>query len=443
MRTREPEFSMKKKCLRGLYDVFFLVFALGYLPLFFLKGKHRQGAWSRFGVVPHELSETLAGREVYWIHAVSVGEMVQAVRFLKVLKERFRDARFVLTATTSAGYEAACRLKDEGDRVLYFPVDFRWAVRAFVERIRPRAVMIMETEIWPNLFYELSEKNIPVFIMNGRISDKALRRYRSVRFFLGPLLNQTLRAIAVQDSQMHARFLSLGVDESRLRVTGNMKFDWTPERSEYENVEKISGALKGPRDFLWIAGSTHEGEEEAVLEVAAAVRKEEAHVKLLIAPRHLERIPSIEKQAAKKGWSFTRISGFFEGGSRAAQASSAYLLDRMGALANLYRLADAVFIGGSLVPVGGHNLVEPAYFGKPVLFGPWMNNFREMVQVFKEAGAGVEVSNAQGLRNELLKLIRDPERRNRMGAAARNLVAFHQGATLKNRDWVVSVLTGE
>ncbi len=417
--------------MRILYDIGLFLFALCYLPVFFLKGKHREGFLERFGILPAEVKKALAGKKVLWVHAVSVGEAVQAVRLIQSLRERIPGYRFVLTVTTASGRDIARKLSKEGDVVLYFPVDFRACVSAFVRQVSPRAVVVLETEIWPNLIYELSERRIPVGIVNGRISDRAIGKYRAVRNFVKPVLNR-LSAIAVQDAAMKQRFVDLGASPALVFVTGNMKFDWRPASSDPEPVRAIEASLAKAGHFLFVAGSTHEGEEGILFDTARSLAQRFPHFRLLIAPRHLDRMRSIEGRAVKAGLAVRRVSEW-AGRDGQWEPQTVLLLDQMGVLANLYRLADAVFIGGSLVPgFGGHNPVEAAFFEKPVLFGPHMDDFKEIVKEFKLAGACIEIAGKDALEEELISLMGSEERRKALGGAARRTIDRHQGATRKN-----------
>ncbi len=413
--------------MRFVYDILFFLFSVIYLPSFFIKGKHKDGFISRFGVVPDAVKEKLSGKNVIWIHAVSVGEMAQAVRLADALRNKYDNVQFVLTATTTTGKEIAEKFKKPEDMILYFPVDFRTSVGAFIRGINPRAVIILETEIWPNLLCALSERRIPVFIMNGRLSDRAISKYRLMKFFLAPLLNR-LTWVGAQDERMKSRFLELGLESRRITVTGNMKFDWEPPVFQGDEIETIEKRFKTPGSFLCIAGSTHAGEEAIFFDLVRTLSGEFPFFKLLIAPRHLDRIESIESQARQKG---IRLEKFSNGVTTSAHGA-VLLLDKMGILAHLYRLADVVFVGGSLVPYGGHNLIEPAYFEKPVLFGPWMNNFKEMAFEFKKAEAAVEVKDPRSLEAEIRRFIKDQQYRKTIGLAAKKLIERHRGATEKN-----------
>ncbi|MBI3252953.1 MAG: glycosyltransferase [Candidatus Omnitrophica bacterium] len=415
--------------MRFLYDIFFLVFAVGYLPFFLAKGKHRGGFLERLGILPASVRRKAAGRETVWIHGVSVGEVTLAVRLGKELKAVFPGTPFIFTTTTPAGKQVAEKLKDPGDTVLYFPVDFRFCVRRFIRNVRPRLVMIVETEIWPNLIWELSNKAVPMVLVNGRISDKAFRRYRRFVFFLGPLLRR-FSGIGAQDETMRARFVELGADPARVKVTGNLKGDWRPPDDKAPATADLKGLTKARGWFLCIAGSTHEGEEKILFELAGRLRKKRPNFRLLVAPRHLHRLSAIEAEAGKNGLVHKSLSDFLKNSANGRDAD-VILLDEMGLLGALYEAADLVFIGGSLVPVGGHNPVEPAYFGKPIVFGPFMDNFKEMAQAFKQAGAGVE-SSAENLESEIAFLMDHPEKRAALGENAKHWVSRQAGAIQKN-----------
>ena len=419
--------------IRIIYNICFFAFSLFYLPVFLLKGKHKRGLASRFGVVPEEIRKRLEGKQVFWVHGVSVGEVVQAFRLVAALKKRFPAARFVVTTTTVAGREMALGLKSGEDSVLYFPVDFGFSVRRFLAGVHPSALVLIETEIWPNLLSELSKRKIPAFIVNGRISDKAIFKYKKARFFIAPFLNG-LKAICAQDDLMKRRFIELGASPGIVSVTGNMKFDWQPNFSGEGLVKAVEGRLRGPDVFLLVAGSTHKGEEEILLEVYRSLCVKHASFRLLVAPRHLDRIGSILRLASQKGLELQRTSKIRgrAGHSPEPGPGPVFLLDSMGALADFYRLADAVFVGGSLVPNGGHNLVEPAFFEKPVLFGPFMNNFSQMAEEFKKSSAGVEVKNAKDLEQRILELVEDRNKALVFGRNAKELVLRHQGATERN-----------
>ncbi len=420
-----------------LYNVLFSVFALFYLPVFLRKGKNRGGLGSRLGHVDAAVVEKLKNQKVIWIHAVSVGEVALALRVLDHWRKVFDGVKFVLTTTTVTGYEVAGKSMHPEDVLLQFPVDFRFAVRRFIEAVHPEAVALMETEIWPNLVWELSAKNIPVFILNGRISDKAVKQYRFVRFFLRSVMKY-FSGIGAQDERMAERFMELGAWPEKVRVTGNLKFDWEPPKEAAPDVLEARQKLTVRGKFVCLAASTHEGEEEIFMDLYLELRERFPELLLFLVPRHLERIPSVEALAARKGMRLKRVftgaqNGYDEG------CIDGWILDRMGVLAHFYALADAVFVGGSLVPVGGHNLVEPAYYEKPILFGPHMNNFLEMSHLFLNGKAGFSVRDAAELRDRLIFLMQNKEVALQTGQRAKKLVADHRGALTRSTQFFVSL----
>jgi len=420
---------------RVIYDVLFFIFSLVYLPLFLLKGKHKAGFAERFGFVPAATRAALRGKKTIWVHGVSVGEVALALRLMEDLRGRFGIEKFVLTTTTVAGREVAAKGKRAEDELLYFPADFRGAVRRFTDAVRPATVVILETEIWPNLISELSSKKIPVYLLNGRISDRAIRKYRLIRGFLSGVLSK-VDGIGVQDEVMRDRFIEVGAPSGRVHVTGNIKFDWQPAGQAEEAARVVGRRIRREGAVLCVAGSTHEGEEEMIFSAYKKIVERDPRFGLVVAPRHMNRIGSVEAAAARARVPIERLSVPSKGGIEAP----VYILDRMGVLASLYRHADIVLMGGSLVPVGGHNLVEPAYYEKPIVFGPYMHNFKEMAAEFKKAGAAVEVRTESELVDALAALASDAPRRLELGAAAKRLVQRHQGATRRNIERFLSSL---
>ncbi len=430
---------IKKDQMWLLYNICFTIYALFALPAFALKGKFVRGASSRFGGVPKGIRERLVGRTVWWVHAVSVGEIGLAVRFADRLRARVPGAKILFTTMTAAGYEVARKIKNEEDDLLYVPLDFPFCVNRFIRETGPAALILFETELWPNLIRELSRRHVPVFLVNGRISDKAFPKYRRARIFLKAVL-QKISVFCVQDERMRSRFLALGAQAQKVSVNGNMKYDWEPSHYQEELARPLRRAVKSGGSFLFIAGSTHEGEEELLFRMAPELAAKFPVFRMLVAPRHLTRLLSIEKAAQRVGVSLIKTSSL--SGSEAVNhpAKAVFLLDQVGILAPLYDSADLVFIGGSLVKAGGHNLVEPAVYAKPILFGPNMDNFLEMSKEFRDGHAAVQVRNVEELKQEIERLIHDRARMQALGRAAQALARRHQGATEKNLDTVLSNL---
>jgi 3-deoxy-D-manno-octulosonic-acid transferase len=418
--------------IRLLYDLLFILFAIGYLPLFLIKGKHRKGFAMRFGAVPKEVRDTLLGKKVLWIHAVSVGEVQVASGFLEQLKARFKDHAILMTVTTMTGFEVARRLCAKTEALLYFPIDLSFCIRRFIDTVNPCAVIVLETEIWPNLLWQLRDRRIPTVILNGRISDKAIRAYRRMRFFFKDVLSG-LGAIGVQDESMRRRFVEIGADARRVVVTGNVKFDFEPpQRPALEAA--LSQRIKAPGEILFVAGSTHEGEERMIFESLPEIKRACPRIKFLIAPRHLDRMASIESDASRLGIRAVKVSSkvLLNFSPNTDGQTVVYLLNQMGVLTDFYALADIVFVGGSLVSKGGHNLVEPAYYSKPILFGPHMQNFSRMASIFKEHCAAIEVADVNDLKNQIKRLAEDANIRKSLGDAAKRLIESQKGAVEKN-----------
>ena len=425
--------------MRILYRILFFIYALVALPAFFIKGKHREGFRERFGFVPSQSRQKMAGKKVIWLHAVSVGEAAVAMRFLEALRKEFPSAAYLITVTTPTAREIVRKQKNTNDTLLYLPADFKGAVRRFIRVVDPVVLILFETEIWPNLILELSDRKIPLFIVNGRISEKAHRSYRSIRFFIGPLLGR-IRKIGAQDELMKRRFLEIGAQEGRVEVTGNLKYELRPDLASAAPWAENTKVFFGAKDtFIFIAGSTHEGEEELLLKMVGPISVSVPEFRMILAPRHPERVSSILDKARSLKVPALRISevrGVSNG------LAPVLILDKMGVLGGLYAQAQAVFLGGSLVPIGGHNPTEPAAFGKAVLFGPHMQNFKEMAEEFIRSDAAICVQNAQELKTRIEALAKDPQHRARLGAAAKELVERHEGALRKNLAMILTSLKG-
>lgn len=373
-----------------------------------------------------------------WLHAVSVGEALAAVPLARVLKERYPDRRLVVSTTTETGQALARERMQFADAVFYFPLDLPGAVRRAFRAVRPGLIVVMETEIWPNFLRAAREAAAPVVYANGRISDRSFRGFRR-----WPVASFRRRVFAdgglylMQSEEDARRVAALGAPPERVKVIGNLKYDLSPAdenplvrwlRSEMER------SRRGP---LLIAGSVLAGEEPAVLEALALVAARWPETLLLFAPRRPERFAEAGGIIEQAGWPVLRRSsvalndGASTGILHAAPGGrgNVLLLDSLGELASLYRLADAAFVGGSLVPAGGHNPLEPAAFGIATAFGPSMENFRDIAAEFLRAGAAVQVGSGAELGAAWIAMLESDQRRSEMGEQARALVQRHRGAT--------------
>jgi len=368
-----------------------------------------------------------------WVHAVSVGETMAAVPLIEGLRRRFPDLPVTITTVTDTGAGIARdRLRGLATH-RYFPLDLPGAVERAIDAIQPRFLVVLETELWPNLFRALARRDVPVVVVNGRISDRSFRRYR----WLGTLMRQLLdpiSALAMQSAEDARRAIALGAAPERVFVTGNLKTELASDPAGGTTMWQRLLGLDAERP-LWIAGSTHRGEEEAVLDAHARARQQVRGLELLLAPRHPERVPEVERVIRSRGLASVRRSEL----PTRRDGDAVIVLDTIGELAQLYGVADVVFVGGSLVPVGGHNMLGPALRRKPVLFGPHTSNFRDAADALLGADAGAVVRDGTELGDALVGLLEDPARRARMGSAGHAAVSARQGAVRETLDVIARV----
>jgi len=392
--------------------------------------KYIQNFSQRMGRLP--VSFNLDGDESIWIHAVSVGEALTARALISDLREQYPALRIFLSTTTLTGQQIA-RTRIQGlDAVFFFPFDLPLIVNRTLALVRPRLFIMMETEIWPHLLRECRRRGVKTAVINGRISSRSYPRYRLIRPFFRRVLADVDR-FCMQSEESARRLIDLGADPARVTMTGSLKFD-----SLEAPPPSGTGAAHGkPRERLLrffrvspsrtviVAGSTMRGEEAAVLKAFKRVKDTKSHVLAILAPRHPDRFGEVERLARDAGFVTARRS---ELPIDAEPRADVVVLDTLGELAQLYQVATVVFVGGSLADHGGHNILEPAVFGKPVIFGPHMQNFKEIAEAFVGSGAAIQVRNEQELDDTILALVRDPVQRARLGAAARALVEANRGA---------------
>ncbi len=402
-----------------IYDVFFFAFALIYLPYLVIKGKAHKDFLQRFGFLPPTFFEIGKSRPV-WIHAVSVGEVLAVKNFVKEFRAKYPEKRIALSTTTRTGSEIAGKVLGREVSLFYFPVDFSFVIRRVIGILKPSILIIIETELWPNLIREVSKKNIPIAVLNGRISERSFKGYYRIKFFFKGILER-IDLFCMRTQTEAERIKTLGGKSENVRVTGNMKFD----------IETASAARVDISN-VFIAGSTHGGEEEIVLKVYAELIKEFGDLRLLIAPRHVDRARAIKGFTEERGFRAIMWSESRKDFSEHISGKTVFILDTFGELAALYSVATVVFMGGSLVRRGGHNLVEPASSGRPIVFGPYMFNFKDMARIFLEHNAAVEVKDGKRLLDVLRVLLRDKDERDRLGTNALRLIDRNKGATERN-----------
>ena len=363
----------------------------------------------------------------FWIHAVSVGEVRLALSLLPSLRRRFPGAPVHLTTGTATGRAlAATGGAAPPESIAALPFDLPFAMGRLLDGLRPRAILILETEIWPNLLRLCARRGVPVILVNGRISPRSYPRYRALGLFLRRAL-PGVSLFGMQSREDADRIVSLGADERRVRVTGNLKFDLAPPQADRQGVRRRLGLEDGAP--LFVAGSTAAGEEPAVLEAFAALRRSHPSARLVLAPRHPENFAAAQRLARAAGHAVVLWSRYAAAGSAPARASfDVLVLDAMGVLPEIYAASDLVFVGGSLVRRGGHNVLEPAALGRPVLFGPHMENFRAALEALTAAGAGFVARDGDELGRLLLRLLSDRAGYAVASAMARRVVEANRGA---------------
>jgi 3-deoxy-D-manno-octulosonic-acid transferase len=366
-----------------------------------------------------------------WLHAVSLGEMSAAAPLLRALRSRFPDIPLVVTTATPAGRARAAALFEGDADIRFLPYDTPGSVRRFLERIVPKAAIIMETELWPNLLRECERRGIPVLLASARLSAKSVSRYRRFgSLFAGVFSNNLL--VAAQSAADAERFQAIGAAAERTPIVGNVKFDLQVDAGVVQSGRALRTAYAGTRP-VWIAGSTHAGEEEQLLDAHALLLRSIPGAVLLLVPRHKDRFAAVAELLARRGVRFARRSRMASGAQslQLPGDTPVLLVDTVGELNMLYASADAAFVGGSLVAVGGHNLLEPAALGLPVLTGPSYFNSREIAQLLLARGAALEVKGAQDLAATLQRLLTEPAMLAQIGGIGKEIIAANRGSVAR------------
>ena len=366
-----------------------------------------------------------------WLHAVSLGEMSAAAPLARALRLRFPDMALVVTTATPAGRARAAALFEGEADIRFLPYDTPAAVRRFLARTRPRAAIIMETELWPNLLRECERSGIPVLLASARLSSRSVSRYRRFGGLFAGLFSKNL-VVAAQSAEDAERFKSIGAAAERTLVVGNVKFDVGVDAGVVPAGRALRLGLAGARP-VWIAGSTHAGEEEQLLDAHSALLTSTPNAVLLLVPRHRDRFAAVAELLARRGVRFARRSRMASGeeAPRLPDDTPVLLVDSVGELATLYASADVAFVGGSLAPVGGHNLLEPAALGLPVLTGPSHFNGEEIAQLLLARGAALEVRSAQELAATLQRLLAAPQLREQIGIIGKEIIAANRGSVAR------------
>lgn len=423
--------------MRQIYN-FLLYLILPFLPLRLLWKSRRSSAYrqrmaERFGC----FDRTPLNSSI-WIHAVSVGESAAAIPLVKELKKRYRKETIVVTTMTPTGAERVQKALANEAIHYYVPYDYPGVVKRFLKHIKPKIIVIMETELWPNILYYASQQKIPMLLANARLSKHSFDNYQKIARFAKSMLN-CFTTIAAQSKIDAERYCQLGASSEKVVLFGNLKFDIMVPENILQQAQQLRQNW-GEKRSIWIAASTHQGEDEKVLTAAKIVLQTIPDALLILVPRHPERFSQVFELCQKNGFKTIRYSE-----SQSGAADTQIILgDVMGQLLLFYAAVDVTFVGGSLIPWGGHNLLEPAALAKPVLAGPNLSAFREISELLLAANAMIKVENETELANQIVKLFSNSSLRDQYGQAAQSVVKQHRGTTENIMKWIDrSILTRE
>jgi 3-deoxy-D-manno-octulosonic-acid transferase len=422
-----------------LYNtLFFVVMTLGFpliIPMILISEKRRKTVLQRLGItrLPRELTRKRPDRfkkKRVWIHALSVGEVISAIPFVKGVTEYSNAKNVVFSASTKTGFDIAKQyLSDAVHSIFYFPYDLTFSVKHIVGRIDPKVVVIVETDIWPNFLFEMKKRQVPVILVNARLSEKSFIGYKRLGFFTKKVFLKFFH-ICTQSLEDARRFQELGVSFDRITITGNVKFDDTHQIQGFQETDRLRQSMHIPNARkVFLAGSTHPGEESMLLDVFSKIKHREGDLLLIVAPRDPERAGSIFRMFDSAGFSVGLMKELnkISSGIRL----DVIIIDTIGLLKKLYAIADIAFIGGSLVNCGGHNPLEPAAFSKPIIFGNDMSDFAEISRMLLDAGGAVRVKDAKDLYNALVSLMENDKRAMEMGKNAFGVLTANKGAVEK------------
>ena len=424
-----------------LYTILSSILFLFFLPLILLvsllKKKYRGRILQRLGLTLHRqrAEPAVSNAPIIWIHALSVGEVTSALPLIIGLRQRYPEALLYFSTTTGTGQETARQLtKGIVDAVFFSPFDFFFSLHHFIHLIRPSLFILIETDLWPGWLYCLQKRQIPALLVNGRFSQKSLASYHRFRLLFRPMFN-CFSLISMQTDQDAETLHHIGIPEERITTLGNLKFDAAFDTSSpvSQKICRSDLQLLQPHPLL-LCGSTHRGEEEIILTAFLEIKKKIPDLHLLIAPRDINRTGEIEQLAREYNLTTARRS------RTPKKPADILILDTLGELASCYQLADIALIGGSLVPAGGHNPLEAASCGRPVLFGPFMDDFSEISRDLIAAGGAQLVTSGDHLAEQILLLLRSPDRAAAMGGAAKDFVRRNQGVVQRHLDAIEQLL---
>lgn len=426
-----------------IYNILLILYWIGLIPVIIYRLTFEEGFYERIkqsaGYMPESLMAKIEGRRAIWVHAASVGEIVATSPLVKDIKREFPDAVVVVSVVTATGHAMAERIIPEAEGIIFFPLDLPVLTRRILQTIKPISILLVETEIWPNFLRIAEELEIPVMMVNGRISDRSMKRYRYIKSFTHEMLRSITRFC--MQSKFDADYIEqLGAPKEDITVTGNMKYDQTyasvtPEE-KHNLLEEFGFHNNHP---IIVAGSTHKGEEDQIFTMFQHVLKEYPQARLLIAPREIYRGHDVKDLAKKYGFAGICRSDMTE---PVHEGIPVVVLDTIGELGRLYSLGDIVFVGGSLVKTGGHNILEPAAHAKPIIVGPYMFNFKDIFALLSNRNACLAVKNQSELTAKVLELCKNKELAQEMSQNCIALMRENRGATQRNTQEIRKLFEG-
>jgi len=428
--------------MRILIDFVYLLAAIGYSPIVIYRAvrhkRYRKGWAQRFGKITRKFPE----KKCIWLHAVSVGEVNAAKTVIKELQNKFPDFEIVISTTTDTGFARATNTFGKNIHIFYFPFDFSFTMHRAFRNIRPSICLLMEQEVWPNFVRIAQQLNILVVVVNGRISDKTFARYKKLKP-IAKIIYRKVTLILTQTQQYAQRFRELGCPDKRVIVTGSLKYDTAQTEDKVDGADTLAAQLNITDERLWVAGATGPGEEKILLDVFKNLisRQQFKDLRLVIVPRKPERFDEVALLIKDAGFDFARYSSLKDTETKYPEKTPVILGDTMGDLRKFYSLAAIIFVGRSLVPMGGSDMMEAAALGKPTLFGPHAFNFRHTVDALLKDEGAVMVKDEQDLLQMMKKCLTDPNFAQKIARNGQEVIRKNQGATQKTINQITKLLS--
>ncbi len=428
--------------MRILIDFVYLLAAIGYSPILIYRAirynRYRAGWNQRFGIINRKFPE----KKCIWLHAVSVGEVNAAKTIVEELKNTFLDFEIVISTTTDTGFARATNIFGEKFKVFYFPLDFSFIMLRAFRMIRPSICLLMEQEVWPNFVNLAQLLDVPVIVVNGRISDKAFARYKKLKLISG-IIYRKVTLILAQTEEYAQRFITIGTPAEKVIVTGSLKYDTAQTEDKVEGADALATQLNITNERLWIAGATGPGEEIILLDVFTnlSTQQQFKDLRLVIVPRKPERFDEVAQLIKDAGFDFVRYSDIKNTDARCPDKTPVILGDTMGDLRKFYSLSTIIFVGRSLVPMGGSDMMEAAALGKPTLFGPHAFNFRQAVDALLKDEGAVMVKDEHDLLQTIQKGLTNTDFAQKIAHNGQEVIKKNQGATAKTINQITKFLT--